>query len=101
MAFLVGFGSSPPPTKKNKNKKKKVVEIGPPVTKLSGSAHEMSLRTLIFLANGHIYDIHYLIDNFWRKIKGLLGMHIHEVGYISKNFDFQVFGLSCSCMCSD
>ena len=33
MAHLVGFGSSPhPPTKKN------VVEVGPPLAKLSGSA---------------------------------------------------------------
>ena len=35
----IAFGSSTPSSRKNKTTKKNVVKVGPPMTKLSGSAH--------------------------------------------------------------
>ena len=48
MAFLVGFGSSPPTNqnKKEKEYEKNVVEIGTPLTKLSGSKHDGAVGIL-------------------------------------------------------
>ena len=44
MALLVGFGSSSSPPTNSKKNKKQLVEVGPPLTKLSGFAHVVFLK---------------------------------------------------------
>ena len=67
VAIFSGFGSSLPPhqlyiiikkMKKKKKKKKNVVKVGPPLTKFSGSAHDVEQHntaryTLSHRALGH------------------------------------------------